>query len=260
MRFFISGCSPDHDSARMTSSAVIMPRSPWLASAACTKKAGVPVEAKVAAILRATWPDLPSPVTITRPLAWRIRSAAAAKAVPSGPCSAAAIAVTPLLSVSSVRRADCTAALAGWGSVPDDFVISGFGLAIPCSGVSRSRELRRDSSPRFFLAWADPRCDAGGGSQRPINHNCFKSINDVSTGLFVRVWNSTDKRMNSLGYSYRDVGSSQGPPKVRVDFARLMVVSGGDWPAGRPGAAAKPDVRPVAPLARRLRVAAGFAV
>ena len=30
----------------MTSSGVIMPRSPWLASAACTKKAGVPVEAK----------------------------------------------------------------------------------------------------------------------------------------------------------------------------------------------------------------------
>ena len=53
----------------MTSSGVIMPRSPWLASAACTKKAGVPVEASVAAILRATWPDLPSPVTMTRPLA-----------------------------------------------------------------------------------------------------------------------------------------------------------------------------------------------
>ena len=37
----------------MTSSGVIMPRSPWLASLGCTKKAGVPVEAKVAAILRA---------------------------------------------------------------------------------------------------------------------------------------------------------------------------------------------------------------
>jgi len=52
MRFFISGCSPDHDSAMMTSPAVIMPRSPWPASAAWTKNAGVPVEAKVAAILR----------------------------------------------------------------------------------------------------------------------------------------------------------------------------------------------------------------
>ena len=96
----------------MTSSGVIMPRSPWLASAACTKKAGVPVEASVAAILRATWPDLPSPVTMTRPLASRIRSTAAAKAGPSGPCRADAIAVMPLPSASSVRSADCTAAFA----------------------------------------------------------------------------------------------------------------------------------------------------
>ena len=64
----------------ITSSGVIMPRSPWLASLGCTKKAGVPVEAKVAAILRPTWPDLPMPVTITRPRAPRIRSTAAMKA------------------------------------------------------------------------------------------------------------------------------------------------------------------------------------
>ena len=50
---------------------MIMPRSPWLASAACTKKAGVPVEAKVAAILRPIWPDLPSPVTISAALGAR---------------------------------------------------------------------------------------------------------------------------------------------------------------------------------------------
>ena len=47
--------------------AVSIPRSPWLASAGCTNCAGVPVEASVAAILRATWPDLPIPDTITRP-------------------------------------------------------------------------------------------------------------------------------------------------------------------------------------------------
>ena len=41
-----------------------MPRSPWLASAGWTNCAGVPVEAKVAAILRAIWPLLPMPVTI----------------------------------------------------------------------------------------------------------------------------------------------------------------------------------------------------
>ena len=34
----------------------------------------MPVEAKVAAILRPIWPDLPMPVTITRPRAPRIRS------------------------------------------------------------------------------------------------------------------------------------------------------------------------------------------
>ena len=51
----------------ITSSGVIMPRSPWLASLGCTKNAGVPVEARVAATLRPTWPDLPMPVTITRP-------------------------------------------------------------------------------------------------------------------------------------------------------------------------------------------------
>ncbi|KAG1069445.1 hypothetical protein G6F40_017634 [Rhizopus arrhizus] len=44
-----------------------MPRSPWTASAAGTKKAGVPVEANGAAILRAIWPVLPMPVTTTRP-------------------------------------------------------------------------------------------------------------------------------------------------------------------------------------------------
>ena len=67
----------------MASSGVIMPRSPWLASLGCTKKAGVPVEANVAAILRPTWPDLPMPVTISRPRAAEIRSTAAMKAVPS---------------------------------------------------------------------------------------------------------------------------------------------------------------------------------
>ena len=62
-----SGVSPELDSASTTSARVIMPRSPWLASAGCRKNAGVPVEASVAAILPATWPDLPMPVTTTRP-------------------------------------------------------------------------------------------------------------------------------------------------------------------------------------------------
>ena len=49
-----------------------MPRSPWLASPGCMKNAGVPVEASVEAILRPMWPDLPMPVTTTRPLVSRI--------------------------------------------------------------------------------------------------------------------------------------------------------------------------------------------
>ncbi|MFK4405221.1 hypothetical protein ABH991_002255 [Bradyrhizobium ottawaense] len=109
----------------MTSSVVIMPRSPWPASAACTKKAGVPVEASVAAILRPIWPDLPSPVTMTRPLALRIRSTAFENVAPSGPRRAAASALMPPLSVSSVRSADST--LSGMGP---DAVISGFELGM----------------------------------------------------------------------------------------------------------------------------------
>ena len=62
-----SSVRPELDSAMNTSCAVTMPRSPWLASAGCTKKAGVPVEASVAAILRAMCPDLPMPLTMTRP-------------------------------------------------------------------------------------------------------------------------------------------------------------------------------------------------
>src|SRR4051812_7116588 len=53
----------------MTSLSPIIPRSPWLASAGWTKKAWLTVEAKVASILRATWPDLPMPVQTIRPLA-----------------------------------------------------------------------------------------------------------------------------------------------------------------------------------------------
>ncbi len=71
---------PELDSARNTSSPVIMPRSPWLASAGCMKNAGVPVDASVEAILRATCPDLPMPLTTTRPRHSRIRRQACTKA------------------------------------------------------------------------------------------------------------------------------------------------------------------------------------
>src|ERR1700744_5914135 len=75
-----SRVSPVLESARITSSAPIMPRSPWLASVAWTNMATEPVEASVAAILRATWPDLPMPVSTTRPLASNKVSTARVKA------------------------------------------------------------------------------------------------------------------------------------------------------------------------------------
>ena len=62
-----SGVSPELEIATTTSVRVIIPRSPWPASAGCRKNAGVPVLAKVAAIFRAICPDLPIPVTTTRP-------------------------------------------------------------------------------------------------------------------------------------------------------------------------------------------------
>ena len=49
-----SSLSPELEIASTTSPGITMPRSPWLASAGCTKKAGVPVDASVAAILRPT--------------------------------------------------------------------------------------------------------------------------------------------------------------------------------------------------------------
>ena len=50
-----------------TSSLVIMPRSPWVASAGWTKWAGVPVDAMVEAIFCEIKPDFPNPDTIRRP-------------------------------------------------------------------------------------------------------------------------------------------------------------------------------------------------
>ena len=112
----------------MTSSAVIMPRSPWLASAAWTKKAGVPVEAKVAAILRPIWPDLPSPVTISAALGVADQVGGGGEGGPRSDCRAAVSAVMPLR--LGIERAQGRLDGGISGSVPDDFAISGFGLAM----------------------------------------------------------------------------------------------------------------------------------
>ena len=88
-----------------TSSRWIMPRSPWLASAECTKYAGVPVLESVEAILRAMWPDLPMPLTITRPRQSRIRETAARKRSSSRAISAR----TASASMASTLRASSSA-------------------------------------------------------------------------------------------------------------------------------------------------------
>ena len=102
-----SGVSPELERASTASPETTMPRSPWLASAGWTNRAGVPVEAKVAAILRATWPDLPIPVTITRPSAQASSSTARLK--PSASRARPSM-TSPDASWSSTRRATARSA------------------------------------------------------------------------------------------------------------------------------------------------------
>src|SRR5262249_29141988 len=79
-------------------------------------KDGVPVLASVAAILPAMWPDLPMPVTMTRPSQASSARQASAKRASSRPSSAP----MPIRSLSSVRRPVASRALssgdraAGW--------------------------------------------------------------------------------------------------------------------------------------------------
>ena len=74
----ISSVSPEFEMARTMSAGVIMPRSPCEASPGCTKNDGVPVLASVAAILPPMCPDLPIPMTMTRPVQARISRHASA--------------------------------------------------------------------------------------------------------------------------------------------------------------------------------------
>src|SRR3990167_2135960 len=105
----ISKDSPLLEMASTRSAAVIMPRSPWLASPGCTNMAGVPVDARVAAILRPTWPLLPMPMTTTRPLLPSTRATAREKQ--SSMRSAMA-----LTAVASMRRVSRARARARTGS------------------------------------------------------------------------------------------------------------------------------------------------
>ena len=91
----ISSLSPELDNANTTSLSTIIPKSPCAASAGWTKKAGVPVEANVAAILCPICPDLPMPITIIRPEQRKIASTAATKSFPK-------FAATSLIAADSV--------------------------------------------------------------------------------------------------------------------------------------------------------------
>ena len=106
--FFSSTVSPDQESARITSSWVIMPRSPWAASLGCTKKAGVPVEANVAATFWPMWPLLPMPETMTARARYHRSSTARANGSARPFCRAPLSAISPSASSSSVRSAVAT--------------------------------------------------------------------------------------------------------------------------------------------------------
>src|SRR5512139_3676431 len=93
--------------ASTTSPLPTTPKSPCTASAACRKVAGVPVLARVAAILRQMRPDLPMPVTMTLPRQAAIRSTARSKRASRRSRTACKAAI----SIASTRRARFSDAL-----------------------------------------------------------------------------------------------------------------------------------------------------
>src|SRR6266568_8287993 len=74
--------APLFESRMATSSLPTSPRSPCSESTGWRNDAGLPVEVSVAAILRAISPDLPTPETISRPVAFSSSRTAAEKAGP----------------------------------------------------------------------------------------------------------------------------------------------------------------------------------
>ncbi len=79
MSIMISSLLPELEIAISTSPGTSMPKSPCPASPGCIKNDGVPVEAKVAAILRPICPDFPIPVMTKRPRHCKIISQARLK-------------------------------------------------------------------------------------------------------------------------------------------------------------------------------------
>src|SRR5262249_49439351 len=102
-----SSDSPLLDSTITASPFMKTPESPCAASAACRKRAGVPVLVRVAAIFRHMMPDLPIPVTTTLP----VHAANRSMARPKRPSRRAPKAAIALASIDSTRRARRTSSL-----------------------------------------------------------------------------------------------------------------------------------------------------
>jgi hypothetical protein len=109
-----------------------MPRSPWLASLGWTKKAGVPVEERVAATFKPTWPLLPMPVTMTRPWQARIMAIARAKLSHKELARAAFSALNPSASNCRVLVAEAIASLPSSSSERSRFKPTGMIVFPPC--------------------------------------------------------------------------------------------------------------------------------
>src|SRR5271169_4963851 len=83
-------------------------------------------------------------------------------------------------------------------------------------------------------------------------------LTTFSSGAFV-FWKLIVKRMNSLRYSHRDAGSSDGPPQARDRFTRFLGMPCADRLRRISGARPNPDLRHAPPRSRRLHRAPGFA-
>src|ERR1043166_7860617 len=156
-----SSVCPLPDSATTTSSLVITPRSPWMASPGWRKNAGVPVLVSVAAILRQMMPDLPMPVRMTRPLQWRSSSTAQEKRASMRSTSARMAAA----SVSSTLRAKFRSAMDG-DCLARDFVDREEPAEQRFELVERERVLRVAlRARRILMDLEEPAVDPGSDAR-----------------------------------------------------------------------------------------------
>src|SRR5216110_4023954 len=138
-----------------TSSLPTRPRSPCSESTGWRNEAGLPVEVSVAAILRAISPDLPTPETISRPVAFSSSRTAAEKA---GPRRSATRRIASA-SRASTRRPRSASSL---GSMRDIATLQEI-LREQALPLAPGLEDQLGHFPDRPLAPGNPRYDAGGG-------------------------------------------------------------------------------------------------